>query len=133
MRKFIPELIQEHILPFNWDVKKVWTLECKSVATPRSHFDYLLGLPLWSSKPNMGMLFDISPLEVLGDKSRSPYQYDRVVKADLSWPIDLLEWKGKTWVLDGVHRIAKSYLQKDSNISVRLHNERVIPAIKNGC
>ena len=130
MNKVVPEVLSKHILPFNWDVNKLWLLDCDSVLADRKNFDYLLNLPLWSSKPNIGMLFDISPMEVIESNSISPHQYERVINADLNWPIDVLKYDGRIWVLDGVHRIAKAYINKVLTMSVRIHDTMVIPLIK---
>jgi hypothetical protein len=73
MTKYVPSVLAEHILPFNWDVRKLWNLEAEISLQPRSDFDYLLDLPLWSSVPDQGMLFDISPREVIVCPERSPH------------------------------------------------------------
>ncbi len=128
--KMVPKSLEEHILPFNWDVRKVWALEKTAIAIPRARYDYLLNLPLWSSKPNQGMLFDISPLEVVEDALRSPHQFARVVNCDVSYPIDLIYYCDREWILDGVHRLARKYQLKDPTVLVRVHTDVVIPEIK---
>ncbi|MFT6924809.1 MAG: hypothetical protein ACJAZP_000367 [Psychromonas sp.] len=42
MSKVVPEVLSKHILPFNWDVNKLWRLDCGSVLADRNNFDYLL-------------------------------------------------------------------------------------------
>ena len=130
MNKSIPVELQTHILPFNWDVKVVWSLSTPAQEIGREEFDYLLALPLWSSASNSGMLFDVSPIEVIKRPNRFPHQYKRILQADTRFPIELIEYKNKNWVLDGVHRLVKMYLKDNKNINVRIHPSDVIPIIK---
>mgnify|MGYP001144762350 CR=1 FL=1 len=130
MEKQVPEPLKPHILPFNWDVNAVWSIAAPAGKVERSTLDYLLHLPLWSSVPNRGMLFDISPIEVLEDPNCSPYQIERIEKADETIPIDLLEWNGKRWILDGVHRLAKLYREATEQVEVRIHPASAINKIK---
>ncbi|MEE9339762.1 MAG: hypothetical protein V3U87_16950, partial [Methylococcaceae bacterium] len=89
-----------------------------------------LALPLWSSASNSGILFDVSPIEVIKRPNRFPHQYKRILQADTRFPIELIEYKNKNWVLDGVHRLVKMYLKDNKNINVRIHPSDVIPIIK---
>ncbi len=130
MNKSIPVELQTHILPFNWDVKLVWSLTTPVQEIHREEFDYLLALPLWSSIPNSGMLFDVSPIEVIKRPKRFPHQYKRILQADTKFPIELIEYNNKNWVLDGVHRLAKMYLKNNKIINVRIHPRDVISTIK---
>ena len=129
MIKNIPDSLQDHILPFNWDVSRVWGLNACTERIERTQLDYLLKLPLWSSVPGKGMLFDISPLEVILDSAKYPHQTSRVQKAATFYPIDLLVFNRKIWILDGVHRIAKLYVMKQSELSARYHSPNCIPNI----
>jgi hypothetical protein len=127
--KVIPKILSDHILPFNWDVRIVWSQHAEISRLPFSDFHYLLDLPLWSSVPNRGMLFDISPREVISFPQRSPHQYSRVLKASIEFPIDLIYYREKRWILDGVHRLAKLSLLKVDFVDSRIHSEAVIPHI----
>ena len=127
--KALPKILTDHILPFDWDVRRVWEMEREVTVRPVSDFAYLLDLPLWSSVPNRGMLFDISPREVLESPQRSPHQYERVLGADVGFPIDLLFYQEREWILDGVHRLAKLHLMGVDRVRTRLHPEEVIPRI----
>ncbi len=126
MTKNVPSVLANHILPFNWDVRKLWNLEAEISLQPRSDFDYLLDLPLWSSVPNQGMLFDISPREVIACPERSPHQYHRIKHADISFPIDLLIYREQPWILDGVHRLTRIFQFGSEFVRVRFHSEAVI-------
>jgi hypothetical protein len=131
MVKRVPSEIEEHILPFNWDVRRVWELDAAIVLRTLESFDYLLDLPLWSSRPKCGMLFDIAPREVLASPGISPHQTQRIHDSRIEFPIDLLRYQGRDWVLDGVHRLAKLIAIGEKTVRVRVHDETVIPRIKN--
>ncbi|MES2923058.1 MAG: hypothetical protein V4819_15995 [Verrucomicrobiota bacterium] len=111
-------------------MREVWKLEALTTSQPRSEYDYLLDLPLWSSVPNMGMLFDISPREVILNPEKSPHQTERIQKTDIGYPLDFLVMDGRHWILDGVHRLAKIYQLGVEFIKIRVHAESVIPQIK---
>jgi hypothetical protein len=127
--KVLPDILADHILPFDWDVRRVWTQEAVVSRWPIADLAYLLDLPLWSSVPGRGMLFDISPREVLASLERSPHQHLRVLQADVAFPIDLLRYQERHWILDGVHRLAKLALVGEHFVNVRIHSEAIIPRI----
>ncbi|THF67415.1 hypothetical protein E6C76_03355 [Pseudothauera nasutitermitis] len=132
MAKIIPDILKDHILPFDWDVRKVWELSADVIEVLTSEFVYLLKLPLWSSVSKQGLLFDICPMDVIHDPHASIYQAQRLQQTELRYPIEVLTVKGKRWVLDGVHRVAKSFTLNKSALFVRFHDESVIPSIKIG-
>jgi len=129
MPKVVPDILRGHILPFNWDVRKVWAVDAKIEWVQSSEFIYLLELPLWSSEPGQGLLFDVRPMDVIRNPGISAYQAQRLHQVDLQYPIDVLMFRGKRWVLDGVHRIAKQYIHNSATLQVRFHDESIIPAI----
>lgn len=132
MPKVVPEILRDHILPFNWDVRKVWVLEAEILQVQLSEFAYLFELPLWSSVPNHGLLFDICPIEVIRNPDASSYQTQRLHQVDLRYPIDILRFQGRLWVLDGVHRVAKHFILSSSTFPARFHDESIISAISVG-
>jgi len=132
MPKIVPEILKDHILPFNWDVRKVWAIKADVVQVPCSEFAYLLELPLWSSAPKQGLLFDTCPIDVIREPRVSIYQAQRLQQTKLQCPIDVLIAEEKRWILDGVHRIAKHFILNRSTLSVRFHNDDIIQAIKSG-
>ena len=130
MSNNLPETLKEHILPFNWDVKKLWTLICDTQIMKVKMFEYLFNLPLWSSKPKSGMLFDVRPIDVIQNPTFNNYQYQRIMHTILSYPIDLLELNNKLWILDGVHRLAKLRINDIEDVVVRIHQGDIIERIK---
>jgi len=127
--KSLSNILTDYILPFDWDVRRVWELEREVTVRLVSDFARLLDLPLWSSVPDQGMLFDISPREVIDHPQRSPHQHERILKADTDFPIDLLFYQKREWILDGVHRLAKLHMMGVDSVRTRLHPEEIIPRI----
>ncbi|MFD2177169.1 hypothetical protein [Veronia pacifica] len=121
MSKYIPKELEKFILPFNWDVKKVWELPAPIEDAEMSVFEFMFDLPFWSSRPNAGMLFDISPNEVLENMNLYPHQKDRVENADIQYPIDLIFENGTYYILDGLHRLARHKLMGNKTIKARRH------------
>ena len=129
MAKNVPVSVRDVILPFDWDVTKVWALNAPTKQEKRTNFDYLLYYPLWSSEPKKGMLFDLSPMTVIDFPNSSVYQTERLASVDVSIPIDVLEYEGESWLLDGSHRIARLYIDALPDLMVRRHDESVLDQI----
>jgi len=93
----------------------------------------LLELPLWSSVPKKGLLFDVRPIDVMRDPNASIYQTQRLQETELHHPIDVLVGFGESdrwWILDGAHRIAKHFILQHPIIRVRFHDTSIIPVIR---
>lgn len=121
MIKTVPTPLQDVILPFNWDVRKVWALPAAVQAHPLTQFSHLFDLPLWSSRPNAGMLFDLTPNAVLASPHRYPHQQERLAQADTRYPIDVILHNDRYFILDGLHRLARLAQQQCATVSVRCH------------
>ena len=67
------------------------------------------------------MLFDLVPHDVLATPALCPHQYERVFAIDTRYPLDFLNWRGKLWILDGVHRLAKRYARGETQVKMRVH------------
>jgi len=128
--KYVPAGLRDVVLPFNWDVHRVWQLPCPEEIRHRQTFDYLLELPLWSSQPGSGMHFDLSPMAVIREPEYAPHQTERILKTDTAYPLEFLEYRGQCWILDGVHRLAKLYISGVERVDIRIHEEAVIPLIQ---
>jgi hypothetical protein len=51
----------------------------------------------------------VRPAEVLAAPGRWPEQYERVLRANLSFPVHVMHRHGCWVLLDGVHRLAKAW------------------------
>ena len=60
----------------------------------------------------------ISPIEIFKNKDLSLKHYKRIQKADLRYPIMIST--SSNWIVDGMHRLSKSYLHKKKYILKKL-------------
>ena len=117
---------------FDWDVRKVWALQQAVTSMPLGDLEYLLDLPMWSSRRGEGMLFDLAPRAVLTDPEASRYHWRRIQEADTSFPIDLLGSEDDVRILDGLHRLARHAVAGTPSIPVRVHHADCVPFIRVG-
>lgn len=125
MSKVIPNELRNHVLPFNWDVQRVWKLPATVEIVSMQELDNLFDLPFWSSVPHSGMLFDITPNQVLACPEQYPHQLERIEKADIQFPIDFIYDNNTYFILDGLHRLAKLRQLGVSQVKVRKHDPNV--------
>jgi len=130
MSKYIPEVLKEFMLPFNWDVRKVWMQEADIEEIMLSELEFMFELPYWSSKPNSGMLFDITLNQVLDDLAKYPHQTERVENADIQYPIEFIFENGTYYILDGLHRLARHKLLDKKTVKVRKHKLEICANIQ---
>ena len=62
-------------------------------------------------------------------KEKYKEQYDRIMNADIEYPIDIMENKGKYVILDGLHRLVKCKLLGYEKVNVRIIPRTEIPNI----
>ena len=65
----------------------------------------------------------------MNDKEKYKEQYDRIMNADIEYPIDIMENKGKYVILDGLHRLVKCKLLGYEKVNVRIIPRTEIPNI----
>ena len=64
-----------------------------------------------------------SPLTVLQNPKQYKSEYERIEKADLSFPIIV---NPKMDIIDGLHRLCKSYLQKNDSIKAYIFDNNLM-------
>lgn len=125
-----PILIKEVGFDFSWDEQKVWKLdvpvENMAIEQLTWHFD----VPFIWSKPNG--YYDTTPKEIIEQPKLFPEEYERTMSADTSYPIDIMFWKNRWLILDGLHRLMKQSIEGADSVRVRKIPESVIPEIKRG-
>ncbi len=125
-----PQIIKDVGFDFSWDERKVWQLvlpaEDMSIEELTWHFD----IPFIWSKPDG--YYDVTPSEVLEYPKRHPEEYERTMQADTSHPIDIMLWRNRWLILDGLHRLMKQAAQGKRVVRVRKVPQSAIPLITKG-
>lgn len=125
-QKEFPKIIQEVGFDFDWDEKKVWKLEIPetemSIQELTWHFDISF---LWEKEG----AYNLTPREVMNDPGAHKGEYHRTMKADMKYPIDIMENKGRWLILDGLHRLMKVAIFGEKSVKVRIIPRDKIPEI----
>lgn len=102
-------------IDFHWDVTKLWAADLPIVELHVTDLVWLLDLPIWA----VGDRTDVRPVEVANEPNRFADEYDRTMRADLRYPINVI-WLRDRWVaLDGLHRLLKASIRGDSTITAK--------------
>lgn len=104
--------------PGNWDERKIWNIELPISEMDTDNFLWHLDIPYWTSDD--GKEFVITARDLIKKTPNSTKEQNRVVRADLNFPIDVIHYRGRWVILDGVHRFIKSYIQGVEKVSVRV-------------
>lgn len=122
--KEIPHKVIEVGFDFEWDPSKVWVLDEPVVSMDISELLWHFSVPfLWEGeKP-------VTPQEILDQPLAHPLEYARMLLADTSYPIDIMQNKGRWLILDGLHRLMKLYNQGQQDVLVRIIPREKIPEI----
>lgn len=128
MTRQLPEIIQEVGFDFSWDEAKAWELD---IPTDQMNIDELiwhLDVPFIWSKPNG--FYDVTPNEVMDYPQKHPEEYARTMLADTRYPIDIMFWRERWVILDGLHRLMKQVIEGQEMVDVRKIPETAIPLIQ---
>ncbi|MCA9386445.1 hypothetical protein KC669_00255 [Candidatus Dojkabacteria bacterium] len=123
----IPEWLKEVGFDFSRDIEKIWSLEGLEVEElPIQdliwHFDY----PFFFSS---GGWFDVKPVDVINNPQEYEYRYSRIMGVDNKYPIHIMQWRGRWTILDGLHRVCKSFIEGEEKVKVIKVPESMIPEI----
>ena len=116
-RKLIPEIIQRVGFDFSWDEKKVWELDVPTIEMNINKLVWHFDIPFhWYG----GEVYNLKSKEIIENPDKYQDEYQRTMVADLKYPIDIMENKGRWLILDGLHRLMKAYIQGDEKVRVRI-------------
>lgn len=122
----IPKIIQEVGFDFSWSEPKVWALEVPEESMPIQELVWHFDIPfLWEK----GGVYNLKPREVLDHPDQHPEEYQRTMRADTTFPIDIMENKGRWLILDGLHRLMKLSQEAAASVRVRKIPHSRIPDI----
>ncbi len=124
----LPAIIKEVGFNFNWDERKVWKLDMPIVEMPIKELTWHFAIPFFWSRPNG--YYDVTPHEVMEQPELYIDEYKRTTQADTSYPIDIMYWKKRWLILDGLHRLMKQAIQGATIVQVRKISKSAIPHIR---
>jgi len=126
MNKNIPDIIKQIGFDFSWKESKVWALDLPTANMSISELSWHFEIPFW----NINGEYNLKPIDVINNPELYEDEYNRIISADLSFPLDIMENKGRYLLLDRLHRLAKAYILGNSMVNVRIVPRALIESIK---
>lgn len=119
----LPKIIQEVGFGFDWDVEKVWALTLPVSEMSISNLVWHFDIPFWGNS-------NIKPIDVMLHPELYPSDHLRMIHSDLAYPLDIMYWKNRWLLLDGLHRLLKSHILGHTTVLVRKVPHSMISTIK---
>lgn len=123
----VPQIIQDVGFDFDWDSKKVWALDIPVTRMPMSDLAWHFDIPFWDSEGTDE--YNLKPSDVVAHPEKEPTHFKKIMEADLSYPIDVMENKGRWLILDGLHRLVRLNMLGKQEVRVRIVPREMIPQI----
>lgn len=128
MSKQKPAIIQQVGFDFSWDEKKVWALNVPIEDMAIDELVWHVDVPFLWTKPDG--YYDLLPRDVLENPKTYPDEYERTMNANTSYPIDVMWWRERWVILDGLHRLMKLMTENANRVKVRKISMKDIAIIK---
>lgn len=128
LNKQRPAIIKDVGFDFYWDEKKLWALEIPSEEVPIGDLQWQFDIPFWD-KPDGGY-YDLTARMVMEHPQVYHKEYERIMRADMRYPIDIMFWRGRWLILDGLHRLTRAALEHKKMARVRKIPASAIPLIQ---
>lgn len=113
----IPKSVLEFGFDFDWDEEAVWKLNYPEEDLDIDKLVWHFEIPFWDWN---GEHYNLTPNQVLNDTEKYQEQYARIMNSDISYPIDVMENKGRLVILDGLHRLAKCKILRMNKVKARI-------------
>ena len=113
----IPKSVLEYGFDFDWNEEEVWKLNYEKEEMDIQKLEWHFDVPFWNLNGNW---YTLTPRSVMNHPETFKKEYERVMKADISYPIDVMENKGRFVILDGLHRLVKCKLLGMKEATVRI-------------
>lgn len=112
----VPQWLKEIGFDFPRDLNKLHALMLPIEEMSIKELEWHLDMPFfWQiDKP-----FSLKPRDVLNNPEQYEYRMSRIMGVDTNYPIDIMWWKGKWEILDGLHRLCKQVIEGKTVIKVR--------------
>lgn len=121
-----PQIIKEVGFDFHWDEGRVWALDVPVTEMAIRELEWHFDIPFWDKG---GRRYALKPRDVIEHPEEHKEEYDRTMAADLSYPLDIMENKGRWLMLDGLHRLVKAVILGEKKVRVRIVPRERIPDI----
>lgn len=118
LKEYLPQVIRDVGFDFDWDEKKVWQLGLPVSEIGIDQLVWHFDVPFYTDSET-GRKYGLNPREIIDDPVRYVKEYERTMAADLSYPLDIMENKGRLLLLDGLHRLIKAYINGQKTVKVR--------------
>ncbi|TSC77794.1 MAG: hypothetical protein G01um101433_468 [Parcubacteria group bacterium Gr01-1014_33] len=122
----IPQIIKDVGFDFHWSEEKVWKLEVAITEMDIRELLWHFDVPFLDAK---GERYNLTPREMMEHPDEHPEEHTRTLNADMRYPLDIMENKGRWLMLDGLHRLMKAYLNAEKSVRVRIIPRERIPEI----
>jgi hypothetical protein len=126
MKRELPQIIKDVGFDFRWDERKVWLLDVPAQDMPINDLTWHFDIPFW---PKPGGFYDLKAQDVIDHPDQYSAEYERTMQADTSHPIDIMFWRGRWLILDGLHRLVKLSIQGAKTVKVRKIPKSAVPLI----
>ncbi len=128
MRKSsVPEYIRKVGFDFSWSEQKVWSLNLPVEDMSLKELEWHFELPFWNFADGD---YSLRPIDVMKNPEKFQEEYERVMNSDISYPIDIMQNKGRWVILDGLHRLLKHKVLGHGFVKVRKVPREMIDRIK---
>jgi len=108
----IPEVIKSVGFDFHWSEEKVWGLDIPVEQMDIKELIWHFDIPFWGH-------YQLKPIDVINNPSEYEEEYKRIMDSDLKYPLDIMFWKERWLLLDGLHRLTKASILGMKTINVR--------------
>ena len=113
----IPQSVLEYGFNFDWNEEDVWKLDYPTEEMDLAMLEWHFTIPFWNWNNTW---YNLTPNQVIENKDKYKEQYERILNANIDYPIDIMENKGRYVILDGLHRLAKYKILGYTKIKVRI-------------
>lgn len=127
MSKKLPKIIKKVGFNFHWEEEKVWNLDLPMEEMDIKELEWHFNIPFWWTDSGY---YNFKPIWVIEKPEQYPERLERIMKTDLSFPLDIMYWKKRWLLLDGLHRLTKARIKGLSKVTVRKVPKEAIPLIK---
>lgn len=112
-----PAELHDVFPPHRWTLEKLWALDVRVEPVEVADLAWMFDLPLWQLD---GERFKVTPNQVAATPMNYRPHYQRVMDADLDYPIHVVAYRGRLVVLDGIHRLLKAHFLRRRWTDARL-------------